>query len=169
MTNDTTSHLIPASGAAEHQLLVHVLAQMAKGLLDQNKGMSPAVIEAEEDVPGGKVKQSKTPLPTSDPAVPVGSSVNLPSSGLRPDKPAESDTMGSTTTTQLDLDAPGAVDALVACYRYRRRLAWEAKQVKGEETTAVNDDPGRDTLTAAGATAHQQKGSARPEGYYDEH
>jgi hypothetical protein len=54
MNSDTTSHLVPASGAVERQLLVQVLAQMAKGLLDQSKGTSSTVVEAGEDVPGGK-------------------------------------------------------------------------------------------------------------------
>ena len=37
-----------------NRLLVDVLAQMAKVLVDQRKGTSSAVVEAGEDVPGGK-------------------------------------------------------------------------------------------------------------------
>jgi hypothetical protein len=59
--------LLPASGAAGHQLLVQVLAQMAKGLLDRSKGTPSAVVEAGEDVPGSKSVtngQGHVPPPT---------------------------------------------------------------------------------------------------------
>jgi hypothetical protein len=51
---DKEADLIPASGAAEHQLLVQELAQMAKGLLDRSKGTSSPGATTVEDVPGGK-------------------------------------------------------------------------------------------------------------------